>query len=155
MTYQQPAYNGVVPDNDLRRTGVHDGLLLVGRIVLVVLFVFSGAAKFMDLAGTAANIASKGLPQPMILAAVAAAAEVLGGLAIVIGFQTRLAAIGLLIYTLITAYLFHNFWAMPAGPEQMNNMIHAMKNLSIAGACLMLAATGPGRYSMDGRVRHA
>jgi putative oxidoreductase len=145
-----------VPEADIRRmAGVNDALLLIGRIVLVVMFIFSGYGKFMDLSGTAAQIASKGLPAPMALAALAAFAEVLGGLMIVVGWQTRIAALGLLVYTALTAYFFHDFWNMPAGPEQMDNMIHAMKNLSIAGAFLMLAAVGAGRFSIDGPcIRH-
>jgi Predicted membrane protein len=59
----------------------------------------------------------------------------------------------LLIFTLIATYFFHDFWNQPPGPEQMNNMIHAMKNLSICGAFLMLAGSGAGRFSMDGRTR--
>ena len=150
-TYQTPTYTAPIPDADIRRmAGVSDALLLIGRIVLVVMFIFSGAGKFMDLSGTAAMIASKGLPAPMALAVIAAAAEVLGGLAIVVGFQTRFAALGLLVYTLAAAYFFHDFWNMPEGPERMNNMIHALKNLSIAGGFLMLAAVGAGRYSIDG-----
>jgi putative oxidoreductase len=151
MTYQTPIDARSIPDNEIRRlAGVNDALLLIGRIVLVLIYVFSGAAKFMDLAGTAAQIASKGLPAPMALATLAAAAEVLGGIAVIVGFQTRFAALGLLVYTLVTVYFFHDFWTMAPGPERMNNMIHAMKNLSIAGSFLMLAAVGAGRYSVDG-----
>jgi putative oxidoreductase len=130
--------------------GVNDALLLIGRIVLVVMFVFSGYGKFMDLSGTAAMIASKGLPTSILLATLAALVEVLGGLMIVFGWQTRFAALGLLVYTLVAAYLFHDFWTMPEGAERMNAMIHALKNLSVAGAFLMLAAVGAGRFSIDG-----
>ena len=130
---------------------VYDSALAVGRIVLVVMFIISGLGKFADISGTAAMIASKNLPMPTVLAVAAALAEVAGGLLIVLGWQTRLVALGLLVYTLIAAYYFHAFWAMPDGAEQMDAMIHAMKNLSIAGAFLMLAAVGAGRYSIDGR----
>jgi putative oxidoreductase len=146
-----PVYSTPMADSEIRRmAGVNDTLLLVARIVLVVIYLMSGASKVMDLSGTAAMIASKGLPAPMVLAAIAAAAEILGGLAIVVGFQTRFAAIGLLIYTLVAAYFFHDFWTMPESAERMNTMIHAMKNLSMAGAFLMLAAVGAGRFSIDG-----
>jgi putative oxidoreductase len=130
---------------------VYDSALLLGRIVLVAMFIFSGFDKLADLPGTAAMIAGKGLPMPTVLAVVAGLAELVGGLLIVIGWQTRLAALGLLVFTLTAAYFFHDFWAMPEGPERMNNMIHAMKNLSIAGSFLMLAGVGAGRFSIDGR----
>lgn len=128
-----------------------DTALLIGRIALVVIYVTSGFQKFMDLGGVAAALGSKNLPMPMILATLAAITEVAGGILIAVGLQTRLVAIGLLIFTLIATYFFHDFWNQPPGPEQTNNMIHAMKNLSICGAFLMLAGTGAGRYSMDRR----
>ncbi|HWK95827.1 MAG TPA: DoxX family protein [Pseudolabrys sp.] len=130
-----------------------DTTLLIGRIALVAIYLMSGFQKFTDLGGVAGMLAAKGLPQPMILATLAAITEVGGALLIAVGLQTRLVAIGLLIFTAIATYFFHDFWNEPAGPEQANNMIHAMKNLSICGAFLMLAGIGAGRYSMDGRVR--
>jgi len=128
-----------------------DAALLIGRIVLIVMFVFSGVGKFMDIAGTAGYIASKGLPMPSVLAAAAGLAEVAGGLMIAIGWQTRIAALGLLVYTVLAAYFFHDFWHLPEGGERMSNMIHFLKNMSIAGAFLMLAGVGPGRFALDGR----
>ena len=130
-----------------------DTALLIGRIALVVMYIMSGSQKFMDLTSLAAMIGSKDLPMPMILATLAAITEVAGGILIAVGLQTRLVAIGLLIFTAIATYFFHDFWNQPPGPEQTNNMIHAMKNLSICGAFLMLAGTGAGRYAMDGRAQ--
>jgi putative oxidoreductase len=155
-TYQTPTYDAPIPDADIRRmAGVNDALLLIGRIVLVLMFLFSGYGKFADLSGTAAMIAAEGLPVPMMLASLTATAEVLGGLMIVFGWQTRIAALGLVVFTAVATYYFHDFWAMPDGPDRMNNMIHAMKNLSVIGGFLMLAAVGAGRYSIDGPcIRH-
>lgn len=131
-----------------------DTTLLIGRIALVVIFVMSGAQKFMDLTSVAGMLGAKNLPQPMLMAIAAASAELGGGLLIAIGFQTRLVAFGLLIFTGIATYFFHDFWNQPPGPEQTNNMIHAMKNVSICGAFLMLAGVGAGRFSVDGRGRY-
>jgi putative oxidoreductase len=150
-TYPTPVYTAPVPDADIRRmAGVNDFLLAVGRIVLVGMFIYSGIGKFMELASTAAEIGSKGLPSPLALAIAAALAEVVGGALIVVGWWTRPVALGLLIYTLIATYFFHDFWHLPPGAEQTNAMIHAMKNVSISGAFLMLAAVGAGRFSVDG-----
>lgn len=136
--------------NQLRvMAGVNDALLAAGRIVLAVIFVMSGLEKFMDLGATAGAIASKGLPMPSVLAALAAATELGGGLLIVVGWQTRWAALALAIFSLVAAYFFHDFWHME-GAAREDNMIHALKNLSIFGGFLMLAAVGAGRYSMDG-----
>jgi putative oxidoreductase len=139
------------PQQDIRAAaGVNDAVLLVGRIALVLMFVMSGAEKFMSLSGTAGAIASKELPYPQVLAAGAAALELIGGLVIIFGWQTRIAALALALFTAIAAYFFHDFWHYPPGPEYTNNMIHFMKNVSIIGGFLMLAAVGAGRYSFDG-----
>jgi putative oxidoreductase len=130
-----------------------DVTLLVGRIMLVVIFLASGASKFADIAGTAGYIASKGLPYSTALAVLSGIVEVGGGLLIIVGWQTRLVSIALMLFTLVAAYYFHDFWRMAPGAEQIDTMVHAMKNLSIAGAFLMLAGSGAGRYSVDGRRR--
>ncbi len=128
-----------------------DAALAIGRIVLVIIFIFSGFGKFADLSGTAAFIASKGLPFPQLLAAGAGAGELICGLAIAIGWQTRLAAIGLIVFTAVAAFFFHDFWNLAAGPARANQMIHATKNLSIIGGLIVLAVAGAGRWSVDGR----
>jgi putative oxidoreductase len=140
-----------VPETDIRAmAGVNDALLAVGRVIFAVMFILSGLQKIMDLGGTAAMIGSKGLPMPQLLAVATSALELGGGLLIVVGWQTRWAALALAAFTLIAAYFFHDFWQMPPGAERMDAMIHAMKNLSIFGGFLMLAAVGAGRYSIDG-----
>jgi putative oxidoreductase len=126
----------------------YDSILLIGRIVLVLMFVFSGASKFADISATAASIAGKGLPAATVLAILVATVEVVGGLMIAVGWQTRLAAIGLIGFTLVATYFFHDFWNM-TGDARHGNMIHAMKNLSVVGAFLMLFASGPGAYALD------
>lgn len=98
-------------------------------------------------------IGSKGLPMPQVLAALSAAVELGGGVLIVVGWQTRIVALALGAFTLVTAYFFHDFWHMPPGAEHTDNQIHALKNLSIFGGFLMLAAVGAGRYSIDGPCR--
>ena len=131
-----------------------DAALAIGRIVLVIIFIFSGFGKFADLSGTAAYIASKGLPFPQLLAAGAGAGELICGLAIAIGWQTRLAADrpdrvhggrGVLLSRLLEF----------AGRRRAraNQMIHATKNLSIIGGLIVLAVAGAGRWSVDGRER--
>lgn len=146
-------YTTQTPANadDIRvMAGCNDALLAVGRILLAIIFLMSGFQKFTDLSGVAAMIGSKGLPLPQVLAALSAAVELGGGILIVIGWQTRIAALALGLFTLVAAYYFHDFWHMPEGAERMNNMIHVLKNVSLFGSFLMLAAVGAGRYSVDG-----
>ncbi|MBF9232050.1 DoxX family protein [Microvirga sp. BT350] len=127
---------------------MRDTLLLIGRILLIAIFILSGLGKVFDLAGTAAYIGSKGLPLPTVLAPLVAIAELGLGLAVAIGFQTRLAAYALAAFSLLTIPFFHDFWNM-AGEARMLNQVQALKNIAMVGAFLILAAVGPGRYSVD------
>ena len=120
----------------------------IGRIAVVAIFVLSGGSKLMNIAGTAGYIASKGLPVPEVLAVLAGVTEVALGLAIAVGFKTRLAALALAGFTVLATLLFHDFWNME-GPARASNLISAQKNLSILGALLMLAAVGAGRWAVD------
>jgi putative oxidoreductase len=141
----------VTTKQDVRSAaGVNDAMLAIGRVVIAILFVMSGLEKVMDLDGTAAAIGGKGLPLPDVLAIATAVLELGGGLLIIVGWQTRLIALALAIFSAIAAYFFHDFWHYPPGVEHTNNMIHFMKNVSIIGGFLMLCAAGAGRYSLDG-----
>lgn len=125
-------------------------LTLVGRIMLAVLFLPAGLSKIGGFAGTAGYIASKGLPLPEVGAAIAIAVEVLGGLALILGFGTRWAALILAAFTVVAGVIFHNFWALPA-EQQTIQQIMFMKNIAVAGGLLLLAAWGPGALSMDAK----
>jgi putative oxidoreductase len=130
-----------------------DAALAIGRIALVMIFIFSGLGKLLDISGTAAYIAGKGLPFPQLLAIGAGIGETACGLLIAVGWQTRLAAAGLVVFTAVAAFFFHDFWNLPAGAERVNQMIHAWKNVSIIGGLMVLAVAGAGRWSVDGRAR--
>ena len=131
-------------------TPLQSTTVLVGRILLGLIFVLSGFAKISGFDGTAGYIASKGLPLPQLLAALTIVVELGGGLALMAGFYTRQAVVALAAFSLLTAVVFHNFWAAPQG-EQMMQQINFMKNLAIAGGMLVVAAFGPGRLSVDAR----
>jgi putative oxidoreductase len=123
---------------------------LVGRVALAAMFVWSGAGKLVDPAGITAMLSGRGLPVPVVLAYAAGLAELLAGLMVVVGFQTRLAALALIAFTVAATYLGHPFWTMEGGARRAN-LIHAWKNLSVIGGLLMLMAAGPGRFSVDRR----
>jgi len=124
--------------------------VLIGRILLGLMFVISGFGKIKGFDGTVGYIGSKGLPMPEVLAALTILVELGGGLAIMFGAFTRWAALALAVFTLLAAFLFHNFWDYPAA-QQMAQNINFMKNLTIAGGMLVLAAFGPGAISVDAR----
>jgi len=125
-------------------------LALAARILMSVLFLIAGYGKIAGFAGTAGYIASKGLPLPQLGVVIAIVVEVGGALALLAGFQTRLVALLMAVFTVVTGLIFHNFWALPA--EQVGlNQIMFMKNLSIAGGLLMMSAFGAGALSLDAR----
>lgn len=123
---------------------------LAARILLAALFLPAGLSKIAGFAGTVGYIASVGLPLPTLGAVIAIAVEVLGGAALIVGYQTRIVAAGMALFTIVAGVFFHNFWA--AAPEAvMVQQIMFMKNLAIAGGLLMITAFGPGALSLDER----
>lgn len=127
---------------------MQDATLLMGRLLLVVLYVVSGLGKWGDLSGTAATIAGKGFPLPYLCAVLAATLEVAGALAIAVGVAARPTAAALFAYTLVTAFVFHAFWGLPDEAVAKIQSIHFMKNLGLSGGFLMLAGMGAGRFSL-------
>lgn len=121
---------------------------LAGRILMSVVFLISRLFKVVGYSQTVGYAASKGLPLAGAAIACAAALELGGGLAILIGFQTRIAAWLLFLYLIPTTFIFHNFWAVQ-GPQQQDAMIHFLKNVAIMGGLVILAANGAGSYSAD------
>jgi putative oxidoreductase len=121
---------------------------LVGRILLAVIFIMSGFGKITGFEGTAGYIASKGLPMAQVVTVLTIAIELGGGILLAIGYKARWAGLMLAVFTLLAALIFHNFWAADAAAK-MDQQIHFLKNLAIAGGMLMVYAFGPGRYSME------
>lgn len=122
----------------------------IARILLALMFILAGFSKFAGLEGTAGYIASKGLPMPQVLAFATAALEVVGGLALAVGFQARIAALLLAVFTVVASVIFHNFWAMPAEQAFMQQLMF-MKNLAVAGGLLFVFSAGAGPASFDAR----
>jgi putative oxidoreductase len=125
-----------------------NGAALVGRILLAVMFIISGFGKITGYDGTAGYMAAKGLPMVNVLLPLTILTELGGGLDLVAGFKARWVALLLAGFTILAALIFHNFWAADAA-QHMNQQIHFMKNITIAGGMLMVFAFGPGRYSVD------
>lgn len=122
----------------------------IGRILIALIFIISGFFKILGYSQTVGFAASKGVPLANVAIACAIVIEVLGGLAVLIGFKTRIAAWILFLYLIPTTFVFHNFWTM-TGMVQQDNMAHFLKNLAIMGGLLLLASGAPTPYSVDQR----
>jgi putative oxidoreductase len=125
---------------------------LVGRILISAIFLLGGISKLMHPTATIGYMHSAGVPIADVLLYIAAFAELLGGLAILFGFLTRLGALGLFIYLIPVTLWMHAFWRLSGMAAQMQQ-VHFLKNVALMGGLLALYAFGPGRYSIDARLR--
>ena len=125
----------------LNNPALSDAAKLVGRILLALMFVMGGWSKISGYSGTQAYMTSAGVPG--LLLPLVIIVELIGGLMIIVGYKTRLAALALFGFTIAATVLFHMNWALP-----MQQLLF-MKNLGIAGGFLVLFAAGAGAYSLD------
>ena len=116
---------------------------LGGRILLASLFLLSGLTKISSYGAIAGYMTAAGVPASLL--PIVIATEVLGSLAIIVGWHTRIAAFLLAGFTLIAGAIFHNNFS-----DQIQ-LIMFLKDVSIAGAFLMLVANGAGPLSIDRR----
>jgi putative oxidoreductase len=118
----------------------------LGRILVVALFLLSGVSKVANPSGTIAYIATTGAPLPAVGLALAIAIELGASPLFLLGYKTRTAATILALYCAATAMLFHRNFA------DQNQMIHFMKDISLAGGFLQVAALGAGSFTLDARL---
>jgi putative oxidoreductase len=118
---------------------------LAGRVMISALFLLSGWGKVNAPAATISYIESVGLPLATLGFASAVAIEIGGGLALALGYGSRIAAALVAIYLIAAALAFHRDFADP------NQFVHFMKNVAIAGGLLQIVAFGAGRLSLDAR----
>jgi putative oxidoreductase len=126
--------------------------LLVGRILLSLVFLNAGYRKLMAVAGSAGYFGKLGFPMPEVLVWVAIAIELGGAILLIVGWKTRWAAWLLALFTLVATFAAHRFWEVDAA-QYANQMNHFMKNIAIIGGFIIVATTGPGALSLDGRRR--
>ena len=129
-----------------------------GRVLFAVLFIVSGTSKLLDIAATTQMmdkivipaalstytdqiVAAAGMPMPQMLAIAAGVLEVFCGFMIALNFGARFFAIVLILFVIVATFYFHDFWNQ-TGADARNNMIHALKNLSLIGALFIIAGIG-------------
>lgn len=119
----------------------------IGRVAIAAIFLLSGISKIQDPAYATGYIQSVGLPLPTVALIGAIAVEVLGGIALILGYRTRAVAAVLAVFSLATAFIFHSAFSDP------NQFIHFFKNIAMAGGLAQVVAFGAGSLSLDARRR--
>jgi putative oxidoreductase len=118
-------------------------ILVAGRVLIALIFVTAGWSKIGGYAGTQAYMESAGVPGALLPLVILL--ELGGGLAIILGLLTRLAALGLAVFSIVSAVLFHG------AADPMQQILFA-KNLAMAGGFLFLVAHGAGPISLDAKL---
>ncbi|MFT5220979.1 MAG: putative oxidoreductase [Planctomycetota bacterium] len=124
----------------MNKTVINNLSTLVGRGLISIMFILAGYGKIVGYEGTQGYMESVGVPGMLLPAVIAL--ELLGGIAVLVGYQTRIAAFLLAGFTLLTAIIFHTDFAQP-----MQQIIF-MKNLAISGAFMLLFVHGPGAWAL-------
>ncbi|ODT29707.1 MAG: hypothetical protein ABS35_08000 [Kaistia sp. SCN 65-12] len=122
-------------------------VVLAARVLLSILFIVAGYGKLTAIGGTAGFFGSIGLPMPTATAVIVGLVELVGGLAVLVGFKTRIAAVVLAFFVLAATAIAHLDFS------QAGNALMTQKNLAITGGFLLLAVLGAGPLSIDGRRR--
>jgi putative oxidoreductase len=125
----------------------------IGRFLLAFIFLFSGARKIMGYQATLGYMQSKGVfpamdiagyPLVEVLLMATIALEILGGLMLITGIGSRLAALALAAFTIVAGVIFHDFWTVADAMQYANQLNHFLKNVAIVGG-LLIVATQPSR----------
>jgi putative oxidoreductase len=131
-----------------------DAFAVLARLLLASVFLPNGILKLSDPVGTAGYFESLGFPAPLAVAVATGLFELIGGLAIVTGFQTRAAAFLLGAFCIAAGLTGH---LGQGGDDPTLAFMHLqalLKDVGLAGGFLALAIAGPGRFSLDGARRN-
>lgn len=123
---------------------------LLGRMLLSLIFLASAYWKIMYWSGNVEMMTEKEMPAASLLLGLAVVVELVGGLALLAGFQARVAALTLFLYLIPVTLLFHNFLGLE-GPERRAQEVNLLKNLAIMGGLAVVFGLGAGPLSVDAR----
>jgi putative oxidoreductase len=126
----------------------------LARILVVAIFVYTGISKLTHFDGTSHMIAEKGIPLATVATAIAILIELGGAIAIIIGWQTKLAAAVQFVYLIFITFMYHNFWVAPPQLHDVQ-LINFLKNVGIMGGLLILATRGAGASAVDSAPTHS
>ncbi len=121
-------------------------LILLARILISSLFLWAGAAKVLRWKISAEYMQSKKLPASLLPAAVVL--QIVGGLSVLLGFETRVGALLLIVFVIPAAYKMHDFWNLQ-DPDKTTQKTMFMKDVAVLGGLLLLLVTGAGRFAFN------
>ena len=133
---------------DSKVTPLVDWAEVLGRVGLALLFLWSAYTKFAYMDANVGYMKAYGMPAAQLLIWPAALLGFIGGAMLALGWKARWAAVALALFTLVSMFIFHAYWSVPADRVQ-NQQIHFMKNLAIIGGLLVVFARGSGRYGVE------
>ncbi len=125
----------------MNKTNINNASAMIGRSMIAIIFIMAGFSKIGGYAGTQGYMESVGVPGLLLPAVIAL--ELLGGIAVLLGYQTKIAALLLGGFTFLAAIIFHSDFG------QQMEMILFMKNIAISGAFLLLFVHGPGHWALN------
>lgn len=136
----------------IKQDKLNNSLNLIARFLLALLFLTSGISKIANFQVISDLVTSVGIPYAGSLTALVIILEIAGSLAIIVGYQARVAAALLGFFSIIAAFLFHNYWLAPADQQYIQQLLF-FKNLSIAGGLFLLSSFNSGKWSIDYRLK--
>ena len=117
---------------------------VLGRILLSIIFLIEGMNKIFNYESTIEYMENFNVPEYLAIPAIIV--EILFPLLLIVGYQTKISALALAIFTLATALIFHTDFT-----NQMQ-LISFLKNFAIAGGFLIIFVNGAGKYSIDHKL---
>ena len=123
-------------------------LLFIARLCIATLFVSAGVNKFISYEGTYQYMAAHGFTMIPLFLIGSALLEILAGIALIIGYRTRIAATLLILFLLPATIIFHSFWLVEPAERHMA-MLFFFNNLAVIGGLLYMVCSGAGGWSFD------
>ena len=125
-------------------------LLLAGRVLMGWIFVDNGWRKLTGMDAFIASLANRRVPYASVLGWIGGAVEFFGGLALLLGFWTRCAALLMIVFVIVATAISHRYWELADAAARRMQQSHFAKNLTIIGGFALMLVTGGGRFSWDG-----
>jgi len=121
----------------------------LSRAFVALIFIISGLGKLATFGAVARMMGGAGFPAASLFLVGAIAIELLGGIALLLGWQTRLAVIALIVFLIPATIVFHALPMTAGGQAVQEQMVQVLKNLAIIGALLKFLADGAGAFALD------